>query len=166
MLDILTPRRAGGVASFPPKCPLCRGPVPGQLFERILNSEQRTTYLNLVAMTQLLPGEHVVSCTNCSYFEVRTDQPAIFWCKKCGTPHCCTCKSTLPSIDESDEEAEDEKFLEDQAAIESHLKCAALKTEKELFDKALEAGSSMPCPSCGISGRKVCEYESLVSPLS
>ena len=106
-------------------------------------------------MTQLSPGEQVLNCTSCSHFEIRTDRPALFWCSKCGTAHCCTCKSTIPAIDEDAEDDDEDAFQEDQAAVESHLKCGALRAEEELFDKALETGSSMPCPSCGISGRKV-----------
>jgi hypothetical protein len=44
--------------------------------------------------------------------------------------------------------------IQNEDEVELHLKCGALKREKDLFDEALEKGSQMPCPSCGISGRK------------
>jgi len=184
-------RTAGGVSAFPPKCSLCRGPVPLGMFERILNPEQHTIYLNLVAMTQLSPGETVVNCTHCPYFEIRTDLPALFWCANCTVAHCHTCKATLPKMDEAGDDEDEDDFLEKQgsnsssvcaralapaeslrltqqstthtlldpeiryeAEVERHLKCGVLGSEKELFDKALATGSQMPCPSCGVSGRK------------
>jgi len=109
---------SGGVSAFPPKCSLCLGPVPLGMFERILNREQHTTYLNLVAMTQLSAGEAVVNCTHCAYFEIRTDLPALFWCANCKVGHCHTCKATLPKMDE-DGDDEDEDFLEKQGSNSS-----------------------------------------------
>ena len=155
----------GGPSSFPPKCAVCRAPMPLANFERVLTAEQRTTFVNLLAMTSLEDGEGIVSCTQCGYFEIRTDHPDLFFCKAqdCGQGHCCTCKSTLPAIDEDEA---DDGFEDDskQAEILRHLLCGALKEEKRAFDEALERGSSLPCPSCGVSGRKdgMCTHMSCV----
>mmetsp|Transcript_94771 Transcript_94771/g.138384 ORF Transcript_94771/g.138384 Transcript_94771/m.138384 type:complete len:362 (+) Transcript_94771:173-1258(+) len=142
-------------ASFPPKCSTCRAPMPLAAFERVLKPEQHATYLNIAAMHDLELGESVVNCTHCSYFEIRTDEPCLFYCQKpdCKVGHCCTCKANLPLIGEDDD---DDGFEEDSKQAEHlrHLKCGALKVEKKLFEQALQKGSSMACPSCGVLGRK------------
>lgn len=142
-------------ATFPPKCSMCRAPLPLAAFERVLKPNQHATYLSIAAMHDLKLGESLVNCTHCSYFEIRTDDPSLFYCPRedCKVGHCCTCKARLPSICEDDD---DDGFDEDSKQAEHlrHLGCGALRVEKKLFDEALQKGSSMACPSCGVLGRK------------
>lgn len=145
---------------FPsPKCSTCRGPIPNLAFERILTPEQLSTYLILVAMQTLNPGETLVTCVACHYAEIHTGEPPIFWCKNfaCETIHCVGCKVTLPRVlEESDvEDSEDEEeYVKAQSLHVFHLKCSALSKEKAAFDRVISDGAGMPCPGCGVVGRK------------
>merc|ERR1719333_505727 len=38
--------------------------------------------------------------------------------------------------------------------MEKHLRCGELYAEKKAFEEAIIAGQSVPCPQCGLSGRK------------
>lgn len=69
----------------------CVGMIPVVAFEKLLNKEQLETYLTLTAMQSLGEGEEIVSCVTCSYFEVRLDQPGIFFCQAGCAPHCVSC---------------------------------------------------------------------------
>jgi hypothetical protein len=59
-------------------------------------------------------------------------------------------------LEESDivDEDDEEEFMEAQSAHVFHLKCSALRDEKAAFDEAILSGSGMPCPGCGVIGRK------------
>lgn len=150
---------AGPEAVTPAKCCTCRSPIPALSLERILTQEQLSTYLNYVAIRTIQDGESLVSCVNCSYCEVHTDEPAIFWCRNgaCQTVHCVGCKAKLPTLMEEREiitEEDEEEFMEGQSAHVFHLQCSALRREKTAFDEAILAGSGMACPGCNVVGRK------------
>ena len=150
---------AGSQAVMPPKCSICRGPIPALSLERILTPEQLSTYLNYVAIHTMQAGERIVSCVNCSYCEVHTDEPSIFWCRNgaCQTVHCVGCKAKLPPLmEESDieDEEDEDTYMEGQSTLVFHLKCSALREEKSAFDNAIAFGGGMPCPGCGVVGRK------------
>jgi hypothetical protein len=139
-------------SALPPKCPICRGEIPCGQFERLLNDEQMQAFLNHMCTTTLQEGEKLCACTSCSYFEIRVDEPPLFFCTNCGSNHCMNCKATLPVIEEED--YEDNTADEKQQAIERHFICATLRTEKAIVEEAIEAGNTMSCPGCGLRGRK------------
>lgn len=150
---------AGPEAVTPAKCSVCRGPIPPLSLERILTQEQLSTYLNYVAIRSIQPGERLVSCVNCSYCEIHTDDPPLFWCRNgaCQVVHCTGCSSKLPAIMEEEDvedEEDEEEYMQGQAALMFHLQCSALKNEKALFDEAILSGSGQKCPGCGVVGRK------------
>lgn len=151
--DIFVNSVLAGAGSMPPKCSLCRGEIPPLMFERLLDEEQTSTYLTYLAMQALEPNERIVSCTSCSYFEVRTDVPALFFCTACGQGHCFHCKVNLPIV-ESDEDDDGFAAGSKQAEISTHFECAEFAEAKGIVDKALTGGSKMPCPGCGLMGRK------------
>lgn len=123
---------------------------------------QLSTYLTMVAMSNLPEGHSMVTCTACSFFKIAESpeevaQQVIFCCDNdlCRVRHCLICKSTLrtlPTIEEDDSMEIDDDDIEEQM---HHLtQCRSLWEEKMRFDTALDAGSTMPCPSCGVPGRK------------
>lgn len=145
----------GAAAVVPnPKCCICRAPVPAVAFERSLKPNQHNTYLSYVAMQGLEEGESLLSCVNCSYSEVHVDSPPLFFCKNtlCQTVHCVGCKKKFDSLDE--DEDDDDAFAQGQEERVQHLMCHDLRAEKAAFDQAIAAGNGMPCPGCGIVGRK------------
>lgn len=146
---------AGGPSCVPPKCSICRGLLPLKAFERILTTAQMNLYLSYVAMSKLEKGEEVVSCVQCSYHEIRTDKPPIFYCRHpaCRSIHCCNCKRVLEMPDE-DLAPTDAEFEAQQMKIAKHFECAELAEEKAKFDQALEEGNGVRCPGCGARGRK------------
>ncbi|CAB9507992.1 expressed unknown protein [Seminavis robusta] len=149
---------AGPMAITPhPKCSVCRGPIPSLSLERILKPDQLSTYLSYVAMHTLEEGERIVSCVNCRYHEVHSYEAPIFWCRACEVVHCVGCKAKLPRLmdeDEIEDSDDEEEYMSGQSAHIFHLKCSALSKEKAAFDAAIQAGAGMPCPGCGVMGRK------------
>ena len=83
--------------ALPPKCSMCRAEIPTIPFERLLNPDQHCSYLTFTAMKELDPGQKVISCTECTYFEIWDATPNLFWCKNCGNGHCVFCKLSIPS---------------------------------------------------------------------
>eukprot|EP00930_Biecheleria_cincta_P102125 TRINITY_DN93801_c0_g1_i1.p1 TRINITY_DN93801_c0_g1~~TRINITY_DN93801_c0_g1_i1.p1 ORF type:complete len:531 (+),score=86.31 TRINITY_DN93801_c0_g1_i1:101-1594(+) len=144
---------ADPLANLPPKCSLCRGEIASCRFEALLSDEQCTQYLTWLAMTTLEAGERLVHCTKCPYFEIRGDTPSLFFCSRCGEGHCYFCKSSLPIVNSDDE---DDGFEDGskQAEIAEHFACGVLAKNLALIEGALESGEKMPCPGCGLSGRK------------
>lgn len=41
-----------------------------------------------------------------------------------------------------------------QKEIEKHFKCVELLGAKKIFEKAIENGQKVPCPGCGLAGKK------------
>ena len=145
----------GALAVLPnPKCSICRAPIPAVAFERCLKPEQYSQYLSYVAVQNLQEGESLFSCVNCQYSEIRVDSPPLFFCQHpgCQTVHCGGCKKKFPPLDEEDDD--DDAFAEGQNERVRHLMCHELRAEKAAFDKAMAAGNGMPCPGCGVIGRK------------
>lgn len=145
----------GNAAVAPnPKCTVCRAPIPALAFERTLPAGLLPSYLTYMMMQTLGEDELLLSCVSCNYSEVHVDDPPIFFCKdpECGAVHCLGCKFKFPPLDE--EEDDDDEFSGGQALRETHLLCYELRDEKEAFDKAIVAGNGMPCPGCGVVGRK------------
>jgi hypothetical protein len=76
--------------------------------------------------------------TTTQYFEIRKDDPPLFWCESCGEGHCCHCKATLPQVDSEEEiDSSNEEDNTDgvggaQTEIMRHLEgCSALAAEKK-----------------------------------
>jgi len=66
---------------FPPKCGFCRAAIPEGIFERQLNPEQLAHYQMVVAQRTLGAHERMMKCGECPYFEIRTDQPVVWYLK-------------------------------------------------------------------------------------
>jgi len=120
-------------------------------------------------MSTLQADEKIVSCVACEYYEIRSDNPAIFWCGGCGTVHCTICKADLPKLTDGDLEYQDVDGSDDddddddddyfdagsqQKELIRHLQCSPLRDEKGLFERTVAEGSGVPCPECGVIGRK------------
>jgi hypothetical protein len=137
-----------------PKCSQCRGPIPVLQFECCLKPGQLSTYLTYVTMQTLDDDEQLLSCVNCPYSEIHTDDPPLFFCQSptCQTVHCLGCKFKFPPL--SKEHDDDDDFYKGQKLRKKHLLCHALREEKAEFDMAMVAGNGMPCPGCKVSGRK------------
>jgi hypothetical protein len=82
-------------------------------------------------MKQLDPGQALVACTKCVYFEVWEAMPNFFWCKACGCGHCVFCKNDLPHLSEEEDDDADEPDSK-QAEMMMHFVCAELGEAKDV----------------------------------
>jgi len=129
--------------SYPPKCPLCKGGISKDLFERQLTSAQQNTFRTHAARTALKPGEKLIECKECGLFEVVTDNPVLWWCPHCECGSCRVCNKDLPP-----------GAVKYDIEKSPHHLCATLREPKALMEQAIEEGSKMRCPSCKLAGRK------------
>lgn len=129
--------------SFPPRCPMCRADMPLDHFERQLTKQQQVDVKTFVAKQALKPGQELVKCNECQYFEVTSGSPIVWWCAACGKGTCFVCKKDLPR--------NAQKYDIDKSP---HAVCKALGSAKALVEAAIEDGSKMKCPQCGLAGRK------------
>ena len=71
----------------------------------------------------------------------------------CGRGACQVCHKELPvaATDDSSAGVDPQRDL----LLRPHIVgCASLRAAKEAIDTAMEHGSKMPCPECGLAGRK------------
>jgi len=141
-------------ARIPVKCMLCRTDVVTNTFERQLTDKQLQTFLKYYMQfdTSFLgPDELVVSCPFCEYWEIniKSEGQMLFYCQSitCKKISCYHCKKNLRMRRFHNDEL-------DAKDVEDHFECAALAPAKEIWDKALQDGSAVPCPECGVAGMK------------
>jgi hypothetical protein len=139
-------------ASFPPKCSMCRAEIPCETLERQLNATQMEIWNEFITMRALAESERMHKCEACGYFEIRTDRPVLWWCSMCHVGACQVCHKELPCQAEDEEAGMDPHRAE---LLNPHvIGCASLRDAKEAVDQALDLGSKMQCPGCGLAGRK------------
>lgn len=129
--------------SYPPKCPMCRAVMPLDHFERQLTKQQQVDVKTFVAKRALKPGQELVKCDECQHFEVTSLNPVVWWCDECGHGTCRVCNKELPR--------NAQKY---DIETSPHAVCKALGQSKALVEAAIEEGSKMKCPGCGLAGRK------------
>jgi len=163
-----------GPAAFPPKCAFCAVKINVPSFERQLTEEQNGTYLSYMLMAQLPEGEVMVECpfASCSYVETRylgengsRAEINFVHCQNpaCGKVSCGLCKKECVPCSGSDGGGGDDSDEDDgidavQRGMMKHFKCAenehAFGAARKAFEKAIEASTQFPCPTCGLTGMK------------
>ncbi|CAM9984107.1 unnamed protein product, partial [Heterosigma akashiwo] len=130
-------------------------------FEMQLKPEQQIVFEYFMAQQDLKPGEFIIRCPFCQYFEVRetsVHEMMFFHCARplpttnsCERVSCVHCKREVWIPDDGifDEEQE-----EDQLEMMKHFQCAELSHLREGFEKARTTGEQSACPQCGLKGRK------------
>ena len=142
---------------IPPKCSMCSKPMEIPHVEHLLRRNVKEFELYLSYMVRKVKGEDemVQSCPFCQYFEVwhKEHSEMLFYCKKqeCQIVSCLLCMKELTRANKDTEVYE--KELEE--GIDYHRDtCYKYKDIKEQWDKVLEEGQNMYCPSCKLGGRK------------
>ncbi|CAF0828595.1 unnamed protein product [Rotaria sp. Silwood1] len=141
---------------IPLRCVLCRVELNTNVFERQLTPEQLEFYhqhmLVLVWAKQLVgEDERLDNCPFCSFAVIRSiNDTSIFHCQRsdCGKASCLICRKSCPKLRSNYATAAQ------QTEMMQHFICESLRTEKFLFDQAIENGQKVPCPKCGLSGMK------------
>ena len=130
--------------SYPPKCPMCRALMPMDHFQAQLDTKQLAAVKTHAAEIALKPNEMLARCQKCDYFEVETKPGSVvWWCAACGYGNCFVCNKDLPR-----------GVLKYDLTKSPHALCGSLRFIKSKVEKAIEEGSQMQCPACGLSGRK------------
>ena len=129
--------------SYPPKCSMCRAEFPMEHFERQLTAKQQVDVKAHAARLTLKPGQELIKCTECDYFEISSANPVVWWCDACDKGTCFVCNKDLPRGVR--------KYDLDSSP---HAICKTLRHAKALVEAAIESGSKMECPGCGLAGRK------------
>ena len=155
-------------ATHPPKCSMCKAVIPQETFEMQLNADQARIYEVFMAERSLGEGEIVLQCNDCGYYEIRTDDPSVYFCPSCHLIECrfnskhpnlrnsftfwpffaafrtCRCKAHHCSIgcrvcNKVVDGGTDEE--ERSRQVEEHLTvCASLRAPKAAVEAALEGG--------------------------
>jgi hypothetical protein len=129
--------------SFPPRCYMCRAEFAMEHFERQLTTKEQLMIHTHRARLALKPGEKLINCTECDYFEVVQGNPVVWWCTVCEYGTCFVYNDTLPRGVQ--------KYDLDRSP---HAACKQLRHAKAQVEAAIEEGSKMKCPACGLAGRK------------
>ena len=129
---------------YPPRCSICRGDFPLDQFDSQLDSKQQAHVRAFVAQRALKPGQCIVKCPSCEHFEIqKAPGDCLWWCACCGLGTCFVCNASLSgSIQKYDIEKS------------PHTMCQKLRSAKKMIEEAIEDGSRMKCPCCGLAGRK------------
>jgi len=131
-------------ASYPPRCPLCRAEMPQDHFEAQLTTQQQASLKAFTAQRALKPGQVLVKCSKCEFFEVQpVPGSVVWWCGGCDLGTCFVCNKDLPS-----------GVFKYDIEKSPHAICKALRFAKTKIEQAIEEGSNMQCPGCGLAGRK------------
>ena len=133
--------------NYPPKCPVCTTAIPNFHFETQLSTSQLVTIKAFAAQYTLMPGQTLNKCEDCGHFEVQKLQHVdndVWWCKECGKGICKICNKDLPR----------EAYRYGSTTGPPHPVCHKLRFAKAKIEAAIEAGSKMACPECGLAGRK------------
>jgi hypothetical protein len=126
-------------------------------------------------------GEVLCQCPFCKYVEIRAvpDTASIMfvYCKRagCSKTTCYVCNKELMrrrhNTDEADDDGDENEInvemdavqvghdvergdASDDGTLAFHMKCSALAAEKQKFDDVIKTSVGVPCPGCGIIGRK------------
>lgn len=154
--------------NYPPQCTLCRGELIIGTFERQLDGVQHARFLQVGLEAN---NEVIVQCPrpDCTYFEIHDRSGASsanvgadfcfcrsIACKKVSCLHCLG-ECVAPS-DATRPDANGELNQAQQLGMEAHFACAekaaVLGDALRAFEDAIERGTSMSCPSCGLRGVK------------
>mmetsp|Transcript_37890 Transcript_37890/g.77772 ORF Transcript_37890/g.77772 Transcript_37890/m.77772 type:complete len:359 (+) Transcript_37890:40-1116(+) len=148
---------------FPPKCSFCACEVDLPSFERQLTDAQRDTFLSIMMMKELEPGEIVQSCPFCPFFCTRfvgtggsSAQALFIHCLRsdCSKVSCSICLKECKD-GEHDSDEDDEAV---QLGMIGHFECARREQEwgmwRREFEEAIESGIKFPCPKCNQAGMK------------
>lgn len=129
---------------YPPRCSICRGDFPLDQFDSQLDSRQQAHVRAFAAQRALKPGQCIVKCPSCEHFEIqKAPGDCLWWCACCGLGTCFVCNASLSgSIQKYDIEKS------------PHGMCQKLRSAKQMIEEAIEDGSRMKCPCCGLAGRK------------
>ncbi|CAM9545572.1 unnamed protein product, partial [Heterosigma akashiwo] len=124
-----------------------------------LNPEQQAVFQYFMAKDDLKPGECLIPCPFCQYFEVRASclqemlaGGLLATNAACQRVSCVHCKKEVIYIPESGVFAEGEEELEQD--MMKHIKCAELAVLREQFEDARIKGEQGACPQCGLNGQK------------
>jgi len=139
--------------SIPLKCKVCKSDIVVETFERQLQPKESQIFLRyfLAKCTNFLEeNEIVISCPFCDYWEINTKDEGmiLFFCKNnsCKKGSCIFCHKNIPYSIDGDQL--------DEKEAEKHFQCAELFPYKKIWDDALSQGAKIPCPKCGVGGRK------------
>ena len=133
--------------SYPPKCPMCRALFVTDHFETQLDNKQLALVKVHQAAVALKPNEMLSCCKKCDYFAIEQKPGSVvWWCDGCGHGCCFVCHKDLPPSFGANHQID--------AAKSQHELCKSLRFVKDKVEKAIELGSQMQCPGCGLSGRK------------
>ncbi|CAF4019977.1 unnamed protein product [Rotaria sp. Silwood1] len=140
----------------PLRCLQCHVELNPCVFERQLTPKQLDLYnqhmLIFVSTKEFLgPDERLDHCPFCSFGSIRSKQAShTFYCERpqCGVVSCLTCRKACPRL------KNDYPTDEELAEMERHFICAELADDKQIVDDCLELGQKVPCPQCGLAGRK------------
>ncbi|CAB9511898.1 IBR domain [Seminavis robusta] len=136
-------------SSYPPKCSMCKAHFDLGHFERQLTSKQQLQVQLFAAQRKLLPGQELMQCSSCNALEIVTPTKkaplVLWWCKVCFHGTCVVCQKALPLACQKGAV---------NTAKHSHELCLRFHHVKTAMEQALEKGSKMACPGCGLAGRK------------
>jgi hypothetical protein len=159
-------------ANIPVKCIVCRTNIPASVIERQLDPDRLMTLITILAATDLASDERLQSCPCCPYFEVWLKDKAgmdFLFCRREGCKK-VTCVHCLRQCDPPEADAQGNSFTSSPdgeypaTRMEFHFTCAELAPLKVRFERALQEGLTMRCPSCGLEGQKDDSCTHMVSP--
>ncbi|CAF3011052.1 unnamed protein product [Rotaria sp. Silwood2] len=141
---------------IPLRCLQCHVELNPCVFERQLTPEQLNIFnqhllVFVWAKDFLGQDERIDYCPFCSFGSIRSKQAShTFYCARpeCDIVSCLTCQKACPKV--KNNYPTDEELAE----MERHFICAELADDKQIVDGYLELGQKVPCPNCGLAGRK------------
>ncbi|CAF1187101.1 unnamed protein product [Rotaria sordida] len=141
---------------IPLRCLQCHIELNPCVFERQLTLKQHDIYdqyMLTFVRTKESPrsDERLDHCPFCSWGSICSKQAShTFYCERpeCHVVSCLTCLKACPRV------KSDYPTDEELAEIEQHFICAELADDKQIVDDYLELGQKVPCPQCGLAGRK------------
>ena len=162
---------------LPPTCPQCKAEIVLSTLEMQLDVNQSTQFNTLMlcfVLCKKTANEVVLHCPFCNYCEIRDRMGINFvFCgnEACKKRSCHFCYLECPyetenndsgQEDNTDDDDDDDE-IEDKGAVK-HFVCAELNDTKKKIEKAIEDGSKVYCPKCGVGGRKddACTHMSCV----
>ncbi|XP_065673296.1 potential E3 ubiquitin-protein ligase ariadne-2-like [Hydra vulgaris] len=155
--------------NMPPLCSVCKVKVITNTIQMLLDTEQSEHFNNLMLCfvifeTEFSDKEIIIHCPFCKYYEIRDKSGVNFvFCSNinCKKRSCYYCHLECPynnnkkdhEDNQDDGEENDEDDFQDPDA-RKHFVCAELNETRKKIEKAIEDGSKVYCPDCGLGGRK------------